>query len=171
VESWYEPRAFDTKNSLAPTVGCFADCNPQLGTFTETVTSIVVQGTLATLYRQRGDLHDCEAVLDMELEVLVRYTRSSEGACAQQVCFGSIISFHRRADQLHQLQRLAHTSSPNDSLCMCGAATVCSTSIAIFATTCAFKYRMLLLLSLLSASHSFVFRPSATTCAARCSRS
>jgi hypothetical protein len=30
-------------------------------------------------------LKDCEAVLDMELDVLQRYTRSSEGADAQQV--------------------------------------------------------------------------------------
>jgi hypothetical protein len=34
----------------------------------------------------------------MELEVLVRYKRSSEGACAQQVCFGSTVMFsHRRS--------------------------------------------------------------------------
>lgn len=43
------------------------------------------KGTLATLYRQRGSLNDCEAVLDVELEVLTRYQRSSEGSCAAQV--------------------------------------------------------------------------------------
>ena len=43
------------------------------------------KGTLATLYRQRGSLNDCEAVLDVELEVLTRYQHSSEGACAAQV--------------------------------------------------------------------------------------
>lgn len=62
------------------------------------------------------------------------------------------------ADQLHQWQRRAHISSPSDSLCMCGAATVCTTSIATFATTCAFKYRMLHLLSLSSASQVIRFQ-------------
>ena len=48
--------------------------------------NILIKGTLATIYRQRGSLRDCEAVLDVELDVLVRLTRSSEGASAQQVC-------------------------------------------------------------------------------------
>ncbi len=48
--------------------------------------NILIKGTLATIYRQRGSLRDCEAVLDVELEVLIRLTRSSEGASAQQVC-------------------------------------------------------------------------------------
>ena len=45
----------------------------------------LIKGTLATIYRQRGCFEDCEAVLDVELEVLNRYQRSSEGACAAQV--------------------------------------------------------------------------------------
>ena len=36
-----------------------------------------ILGTLATIYRQRGALYDCEAVLDMEQEVLARYERVS----------------------------------------------------------------------------------------------
>jgi hypothetical protein len=47
----------------------------------------LIKGTLATVYRQRGCLEDCEGVLDIELEVLTRYQRSSEGACAAQVCY------------------------------------------------------------------------------------
>ena len=46
-----------------------------------------ILGTLATLYRRRGELVDCERVLDMEHEVLTRYQRSSVGAShAQQFC-------------------------------------------------------------------------------------
>ena len=52
--------------------------------------NFLIQGTLATIYRQRGRLRDCEAVLDLELEVLIRYQRSSLGACAQQVCLSSL---------------------------------------------------------------------------------
>ena len=46
----------------------------------------LTHGTLATIYRQRGCFEDCEAVLDVELEVLTRYKRSSEGAREAQVC-------------------------------------------------------------------------------------
>ena len=46
----------------------------------------MTHGTLATIYRQRGCFEDCEAVLDVELEVLTRYKRSSEGAREAQVC-------------------------------------------------------------------------------------
>ena len=44
-----------------------------------------ILGTLATIYRQRGWLEDCERVLDMESEVLVRYEQVSVGAEAAQV--------------------------------------------------------------------------------------
>lgn len=44
------------------------------------------QGTLATIYRRRGRLRECEAILDIELEILIRYQRSSEGAIQEQVC-------------------------------------------------------------------------------------
>ncbi len=54
--------------------------------FSCSLTCDLAQGALATLYRQRGNLRDCEAVLDMELIVLQFYTRSSEGAIAEQVC-------------------------------------------------------------------------------------
>jgi hypothetical protein len=49
--------------------------------------NVVLKGTLATIYRQRGRLRDCEAILDMELEALIRYQRSCEGAGQQQVYF------------------------------------------------------------------------------------
>ena len=42
-----------------------------------------ILGTLATIYRQRGVLDDCERVLDMEREVLTRYQRHSVGASAR----------------------------------------------------------------------------------------
>ena len=54
--------------------------------FSCSLTCDLAQGALATLYRQRGNLRDCEAVLDMELIVLQFYTRSSEGATEEQVC-------------------------------------------------------------------------------------
>jgi hypothetical protein len=44
-----------------------------------------ILGTLATIYRQRGDYADCERVLNMEQEVLARYQRSSVGACSAQI--------------------------------------------------------------------------------------
>jgi len=44
-----------------------------------------ILGTLATIYRQRGSLKDCEEVLDMEVKVMTRYKRSSEGTIAAQV--------------------------------------------------------------------------------------
>jgi hypothetical protein len=44
------------------------------------------KGTLATIYRRRGRLRECEAILDIELEILIRYQRSSEGAIQEQVC-------------------------------------------------------------------------------------
>jgi hypothetical protein len=44
-----------------------------------------ILGTLATVYRQRGALEDCEKVLDMEDQVLIRYQRASEGTCSAQV--------------------------------------------------------------------------------------
>ena len=44
-----------------------------------------ILGTLATIYRQRGDLAWCAAVLDMEEEVLTRYRRVSTGAPPAQV--------------------------------------------------------------------------------------
>jgi hypothetical protein len=37
-----------------------------------------ILGTLATIYRQRGALKECEEVLDMEVEVMERYQRSSQ---------------------------------------------------------------------------------------------
>ena len=47
-----------------------------------------ILGTLATIYRQRGALDDCERVLDLELEVLSRYERSTDGAPTALVsCF------------------------------------------------------------------------------------
>jgi hypothetical protein len=49
--------------------------------------NFVLKGTLATIYRQRGRLRDCENILDIELEVLIRYQRSCEGTSQQQVCF------------------------------------------------------------------------------------
>ena len=62
----------------------------------------LIKGTLATIYRQRGSFDDCEAVLDVELEVLARYQRSSEGACAAQVCGACCRCSSRRADrELH----------------------------------------------------------------------
>ena len=44
-----------------------------------------ILGTLATIYRQRDVLTDCEEVLDMELEVLTRYQRSVAGTAMEQV--------------------------------------------------------------------------------------
>jgi hypothetical protein len=44
-----------------------------------------ILGTLATIYRQRGVLADCEEVLDMELDVLTRYRRSVAGMEVEQV--------------------------------------------------------------------------------------
>lgn len=44
-----------------------------------------ILGILATIYRQRGWLEDCEKVLDMELEVLTRYEKSSVGSPKGQV--------------------------------------------------------------------------------------
>lgn len=43
-----------------------------------------ILGTLATIYRQRGDLQDCERVLGIEHEVLTRYQRSSVGSSLEQ---------------------------------------------------------------------------------------
>jgi hypothetical protein len=46
-----------------------------------------ILGTLATIYRQRGALQECEDVLDMEVEVLKRYKRYNQGApTARIVC-------------------------------------------------------------------------------------
>ena len=44
-----------------------------------------ILGTLATIYRQRGDLVICEQVLDMEELVLTRYQQASVGASREQV--------------------------------------------------------------------------------------
>jgi len=60
--------------------------SPHFMNFSCSLTCDLAQGVLATLYRQRGNLRDCEAVLDMELIVLQLYTRSSKGAIAEQVC-------------------------------------------------------------------------------------
>ena len=44
-----------------------------------------ILGTLATIYRQRGSLEQCEKVLDMDHEVLLIYERHSIGAVPGQV--------------------------------------------------------------------------------------
>ena len=44
-----------------------------------------ILGTLATIYRKRGALDECERVLDMEAEVLARYERCSIGTEPAQV--------------------------------------------------------------------------------------
>jgi hypothetical protein len=46
-----------------------------------------MQGILALIYMKRGSLKDCEDVLDVELAVLERFKRSSEGSDAATVCF------------------------------------------------------------------------------------
>jgi hypothetical protein len=104
------------------------------------LTCLVLQGTLATLDRQRGNLLECRAVLDMELAVLQRYTRSSEGADAQQVCLPCYaLPCHEDYASNTPLPHHRHLSLRN-SLGMYGAAKVCSTSTVIFATTFAARW-------------------------------
>jgi hypothetical protein len=64
------------------------------------------KGTLATIYRRRGRLRECEAILDIELEILIRYQRSSEGAIQEQVC--SIFSI---ANPLRNCNALSHVDN------------------------------------------------------------
>jgi hypothetical protein len=50
-----------------------------------------ILGTLATIYRQRGDYSNCAAVLDMEQEVLFWYHRVSMGSSpAQMRCYNGL---------------------------------------------------------------------------------
>lgn len=44
-----------------------------------------ILGTLATIYRQRGALNECEEVLDMEVKVMERYKRASIGSEYAQI--------------------------------------------------------------------------------------
>ena len=46
-----------------------------------------ILGTLATIYRQRGTLKECEEVLNMEDKVLVRYGKNCEASC---FCYQSL---------------------------------------------------------------------------------
>lgn len=55
-----------------------------------------ILGTLATIYRQRGALDDCELVLDMEAEVLARYERCSVGAEAAQINCCEVLAYKYR---------------------------------------------------------------------------
>lgn len=55
-----------------------------------------ILGTLATIYRQRGVLDECRQVLDMELEVLIRYHRSSQGTSKEQVHCCDLLYFKYR---------------------------------------------------------------------------
>ena len=52
-----------------------------------------ILGTLATIYRQRGSLGDCEKVLDMEEEVLARYHRVSVGTKRAQVMCCEMLTY------------------------------------------------------------------------------
>ena len=74
-----------------------------------------ILGTLATIYRQRGALDDCEAVLDMEQEVLARYERVSVGAAdpAQVRCCEGLAHKYRviRYNLCLQRQRLMSPTS------------------------------------------------------------
>ena len=67
-----------------------------------------ILGTLATLYRHRGELEDCERVLDLEHEVLKRYQRSSVDAShEQQACCDGLAYKYRtiRYNLCQQTQR------------------------------------------------------------------
>lgn len=66
---------------------------------------LLFKGTLATIYRHRGRLRECEAILDVELEILIRYQRSSEGAVQQQVCS---IFFNCKSPTKMQCNALSH---------------------------------------------------------------
>ena len=51
-----------------------------------------ILGTLATIYRQRGTLKECEEVLNMEDKVLVRYGKNCEASCIREQinCYQSL---------------------------------------------------------------------------------
>ena len=107
-----------------------------------------VLGTLATVYRQRGTLDECERVLDMEREVLTRYERASVGACSAQVRCCEGLGFKYRVIRFNMCSQMRRfrECAPLAPACTHSLRTACAPPVCRLCTACALPVHCLRLL-------------------------